>query len=63
MRFYVNKIQAARQIGPNVPLRVIRGDGSYNGAAWYDPESPTKWTHVCSYEKWGTCPFPCDKSC
>jgi hypothetical protein len=63
MKWYVNKIQKARQYGSNVPLNTHNREGYQLGTSWWDPESPTKWTQICSYDVWGTCPSPCNGDC
>jgi hypothetical protein len=64
MEAYVKRIEGARVYGSNVPLYATRHDGSIiHGSCWFDKDSPTKWTQICSHDAYGTCQFPCNGDC
>ena len=60
MAKYVAKIKQARSNGTPryVPLHVAVG-----GGPWPDSSSPTGYSQVCDYDKYGTCQFPCNGDC
>jgi hypothetical protein len=35
----------------------------HRGYAWADPNSPTGYSQVCSYDVFGTCQSPCNGDC
>jgi hypothetical protein len=56
-------VKAATRWG-QYPLAAARykvKHGYYN--SWYDPNSPTGYSQVCSYEAYGTCQSPCNGDC
>jgi hypothetical protein len=57
MAKYVEKIQAVSHLPSHVSLS-NRGFDS-----WEDPNSPTGYSQVCSYEVYGTCESPCNGDC
>lgn len=56
---YLAKIKIARDKG--CPLSAIRKDGTTT--SWRDPNSPTGYSQICSYDVYGTCQSPCNGDC
>ena len=49
----------------DMPLGVAmrRAKGRGFGESWSDPNSPTGYSQVCSYDVYGTCQSPCNGDC
>ena len=45
-----------------IPLSAIDKRGNCPGH-WADPSSPTGYSQKCSYDRWGTCQYPCNGDC
>jgi hypothetical protein len=57
MTKYIEKIDKVQHLPYGVPLSA----GEYG--SWPDPNSPTGYSQVCSYEAYGICQSPCNGDC
>lgn len=58
---YIDKIQRARNIGLyDIPLHAFNPHSGSCGS-WADPNSPTGYSQICSYQ--GICQSPCNGDC
>lgn len=59
MEKYVSKIRQVSNYGRSIPLSAISRWGITN--SWADPNSPTGYSQICSYQ--GICQSPCNGDC